>query len=454
MRQDQDDEASFRWTDSDGQPQDEPHDFSDYRSDDDGPIDVSQAYTGAGKPIYEYDAGNERRFSRRSHSSEPRLPLWFYLGIALLVVLFVTIGVFFASCGSEPTKNSGVDTETALDEQVATTLAGMTTEEKVAQLFFVTPEELTGVDVATEAGDGTLAALTTYPVGGIVYSTQNFQNTSQVQALISTTQSYSKYRLFIGITEESGTQASSAASSGVLTTTATSDASTIGATGDSSQAYSAAHTIGGYLKSLGFNVDFAPLADTNSTGNPRYYGSDAATVADMVQKTVSGLQGQGISATLKYFPGSGDTTTGSTGLPSNNETLEQMQANEFVTYAAGIASGADFVMVGNITVPSVTGNQLPASLSPTIVNDTLRGTLGYDGIVISDAMNTAAFTANYDAGEAAVLFIQAGGDMILEPADLATAYKAVLAAVNDGTISQDRLDQSITRILKVKLASS
>jgi len=213
--------------------------------------------------------------------------------------------------------------------------------------------------------------------------------------------------------------------------------------------------VGGYLSGFGINVDFAPLADTASattTDPARYFGTDSATVADMTRKSVAGLQGEGVSATLKYFPGSGNTTLNAAGFPSNAESLEEMQANEFPAYSAGIESGADFVMVGNIATPTVSGNQLPASLNPTMIDGTLRGTLGYSGIVISEPMNSATMAASYAPGESAVLFIQAGGDMILMPSDYATAYSAVLAAVQNGTISQERLDQSVSRILHVKLS--
>lgn len=310
------------------------------------------------------------------------------------------------------------------------------------------------MDVATEAGSATQTALATYTVGGVVYSAQNMQSDSQMKTLIATTQSYSKYELFIGADEGPGS-ASTLTAAGTMNVTATNDASTIGATGDSAQAYSAAHTIGGYLSNLGFNVTFSPVADTSTSEGTealQSFGSDPSTVSSMVQRYVSGLQGRGVSATLKFFPGAGSTSEAdANGIVSNNETLDEFMANEGAVYSA--ASEADFIMVGNMSAPSISGNSLPCTLSPVVIGTVLRDQLGYDGIIISAPMNSTAITANYTSAEASVAFIQAGGDMILEPADFAASYSAVLAAVQDGTISQERLDQSVSRIMKVKLAS-
>ena len=155
---------------------------------------------------------------------------------------------------------------------------------------------------------------------------------------------------------------------------------------------------------------------------------------------------------VKHFPGQGATAGDShDGAVSTDKSLDDLLANELVPFQQAVNNGASFVMVGHISAPAVTGDDTPASLSSVMVTDVLRNQLGFHGVVITDAMNMGAVTGTYSSADAAVTAIQAGVDMILMPQDYETAYNGLLQAVQDGTITEERIDESVERIVKVKL---
>ncbi len=354
----------------------------------------------------------------------------------------------------QTTDNQAAD---SVEEQALEILAGMTLWEQVCQLFIVTPEQLTGVSVATQAGETTKQALADYPVGGIVYFAANIQTRDQISTMISNSQSYSKIALFIAVDEEGGTVARIGNNSAMGTTSFPS-MKTIGNTGDTQNAYDVGYTIGSEISELGFNLDFAPVADVDSNpDNPvigdRSFSSDATVASEMVAAAVQGFHDGGILCTLKHFPGHGDTSTDShEGYTELLKTLAELQETEFVPFEGGISAGADFVMVGHISVPEVTGDDLPATLSATMIS-ILREDLGFDGIIITDSMRMEAITDRYSSAEAAVMAIQAGVDMILMPENLAEAVQGVYEAVQSGEITRERLQESVLRILETKIRS-
>ncbi len=330
----------------------------------------------------------------------------------------------------------------------------MPIEDKVAGLFIVTPESVTGVQTAVKAGEGTKEALSKYAVGGIVYFSKNIKSEEQLTEMITNTINWSKYPVFIGVDEEGGEVSRIAGSS--IEVEKVASAADIAATGDVAKAYSAGTTIGEYLSKLGFNLDFAPVADVATIDNhalkDRVYGDDSTVVGAFAVNMLKGLQDSGVSACMKHFPGLGSTSEDThNGMASTERTKEDFQAVEFPVYKQGIEAGTDFIMVSHLCVPAIAGDRIPSSLSPQVVTDVLRNELGYDGIVISDAMNMAAITDYYAADEAAILALRAGCDMILMPEDFELAYLGILDAVNEGTISEERIDDALRRIYKVKL---
>ena len=340
------------------------------------------------------------------------------------------------------------------DSIVNPIIESMTLEEKVAGLFIVTPEAITGVDTATMAGEGTQKAIEKYPVGGIIYFSKNIQSKDQLTEMISKTASYCKYPMFFAVDEEGGDVARIANSSIEVEKVGT--AKEIGETGDPNKAYVAGSVIASYLTELGFNLDFAPVADVASVedsfiGN-RAYGSDFNTVGEFVANAVTGLQENGVSACLKHFPGLG-ATSGDTHdeMVADERTTQDFKENEFLTFKAGIEAGTDFVMVSHISLPSITGDNTPCCLIPAVVTDLLRGDLGYSGVVITDALNMAAISEYYSSDEAAIMALKAGCDVLLMPENFEEAYNGLVKAVKeDGTLDEKRIDDALRRILKVK----
>lgn len=372
--------------------------------------------------------------------------------------------------------NSGGDSEAIKD-----IIDKMTLEQKVAQLFVVSPETLTGVDSVQYAGDMTYQALQDYPVSGIVFAKDNIDSSSQFGTMTDNLQSYSEdisgLPLFLAAAEEGGSASVlgnndnldeyyensysdddsdySSSSANSVHSGATS-MSEIGRKDDSNNAYEAGKSIGSLMSAYGLNLDLAPVADVlsgNSTGiGDRTFGTDAQTVSDMALEVIRGIQEEDVNAAMKYFPGYGAASSNMSGFPVINSSLDELKKKEFLPYSNAIAQGLDFVMVGHISVPNVTGDDTPASLSEKMISEVLRKDLGFKGIVMTDYLNDKTIVKNYSAADAAVKAIQAGADLLLEPDDLEAAYEGVLKAVKKGDITEDRLDESIYRILRVKLS--
>lgn len=350
--------------------------------------------------------------------------------------------------------------EDVFGEQAAELVAAMTLEDKVAQMFVITPNALTGYSGVTAAGDTTKESYDSRPVGGIVYMSDNLEDAQQTATMLENMQKIAMERtglpVFACVDEEGGSVAR-IASKDAFEVTNVGDMSDIGATGDTQNAYNAGSTIGTYLSELGFNVDFAPVADvltneSNTVIGDRSFGSDSQLVADMVTAELQGMSEAGVYGTVKHFPGHGDTTEDShEGTATTNKTLEELMSAELIPFQSAVNSGVSFVMVGHISAPNVTGDNTPATLSETVVTELLRTQMGYDGIIITDAMNMGAITEKYNSDTAAVMAVEAGVDMILMPADYQKAYDAILQAVKDGRITEERINESVTRIVKVKL---
>lgn len=352
------------------------------------------------------------------------------------------------------TKSDDLD-EITLDGMVSDVLSKMTLKEKIGQMFIVCTDSL-DFNAETKVSDKMRQKLKEYTPGGVIFFSYNLKNRDQVKTMIADIQATQEIPLFISVDEEGGSVARIANSKNMKTTKFPS-MSEIGKTGDSKNAYNVGETIGKEIKELGFNLDFAPVADINTNtenteiGN-RSFGSDAKTVSEMVAQEVKGLQAQGVSSTLKHFPGQGecgeDTHKGYVNL---NETIDRLRDVEFQPFESGISAGADMVMMSHVAVSQVTGKETPASLTKLMVNDILREELQFDNVIITDAMNMKVITKFYDADQAAVMAIEAGNDMILMPDNFEQAYEGVLEAVKDGTLSESQIDESVSRILAVKI---
>ena len=349
------------------------------------------------------------------------------------------------------------DDAKVLDEVVEAVISEMTLEEKVAGLFVVTPEGITGVDTAIQAGDGTKTALEKYPVGGLIYFKKNIQSEEQIKKMIENSVSYNKYPMFIAVDEEGGKVARLA---DALTLENIGPMAEIGSTGDSNKAYEAMKTVGTYLTSHGFNLNFAPVADVltnedNESIGDRSFSSDPSVVAGMVTSAMNGLEEVGVTACVKHFPGLGDASEDThNGLAVIDKSLDELKQTELVPFISAIENGANMIMVGHMSLPQVVGNNTPATMSKEVISDLLRSELGFNGVVITDAMNMGAITEYYGADEAAIRAFKAGADMVLMPEDFKLAYEGVIEAVKDGTISEERINNSLKRVYRIKYADS
>lgn len=224
----------------------------------------------------------------------------------------------------------------------------------------------------------------------------------------------------------------------------------------SDEAYQAGKYIGAYLSDLGFNVDFAPDADvlTNESSivSKRSFGQDPDTVSDFSMNFSNGLHEEEVLSTYKHFPGHGAVGTDThSSLATITKSLDEMMDNELLPFSRAKDDNIDFVMVTHIACPNITGDNTPSSLSSTMITDVLKDKLGYDGIIITDSFQMGAVTDTYSSSEAAVMAISAGADIVLMPDDMNAAAEGVLSAVNDGTISKERLDESVRKILLRKV---
>lgn len=337
-------------------------------------------------------------------------------------------------------------------------LARLTLEQKIAQLFVIRPEDLTEETETFSAGAADLYRQ--YPVGGFILFGTNLSSPAQLQALSQ--KIYQSSEEVIGLppiltVDEEGGYVARLAKIPAFGVPVFPTMAELGLQGDPGVVENAARTIGNYLKPYGFNLDFAPVADVlsnpdNQVVRERSFGSDPTLVATMVRAYVQGLTSTGLSATLKHFPGHGATTADThTGAAVSYRTLAELRSIEFPPFIAGIAAGAEVVMVGHFSVPNYTGDDTPASLSAKVIHNLLRGELGFQGLVVSDALGMGAIIDVYGSAQAAVMAFQAGNDLLLMPANFLSAYQAMLTAVQNGTISVSRLDESVLRIIAFKL---
>ena len=330
-------------------------------------------------------------------------------------------------------------------------LDGMTTHEKICQLLIVHPEALTGSSAVTGMTDSLAAALRAYPVGGVLLSAGNMTSGEQLAALTAALSNGGKTAPLISVDEEGGRVARLMNTVG---TTKLGSMYSYRAQGTQG-AHDNAQTIARDIAAYGFNTDFAPVADVwtnkrSSAIGDRAYSDDYDEAAELVAAAVKGFHDGGVICCLKHFPGHGSTKTDShDGAATVDKTLPQLRQEDLKPFMSGIAAGADMVMVGHLTVPTM--DDVPASVSRKIVTNLLRYDLGFRGVIVTDGLQMQAL-AQYTDGEKAVLALAAGNDMLLEISDVPGTVAAIEKALADGTLTQAALDQSVLRILQLKLA--
>ena len=351
------------------------------------------------------------------------------------------------------------------ERSVAAALRLMSTQEKVGQLF---TQNVYGSDATTpDARNLPLYGVASpaevvrkYHLGGVIYFawTDSVKDPAQITALSNGLQraaigSGAHIPLTVGTDQEQG----------VVTrvgppATQFPGSMALGASRSTADARTAAAITGRELKAMGINVDYAPDADVNVNPlNPvigtRSFSSDPALVSSMVSAQVTGYQKDaGVVATPKHFPGHGDTATDShTGIPVITHTREQWLRTDAPPFMAAISAGADMIMSGHLVVPALDPSGDPATLSKPILTGILRQELGFRGVITTDSLAMQGVREKYGDGEVAVRAVLAGADSLMMAPDMDAAYGSVLSAVQSGRISQQRLDESVARILLLKL---
>ena len=381
-------------------------------------------------------------------------------GLWLFAALLICC-MSLTSC-SENDSSGGSSPESEVEEM----LRKMTLREKVGQLFFVRPEAL-DPDIHWENPPTDLAPLKlqevnekmkqqnkSYPVGGIILYDWNINDEAQLAKFLPQLKALNGKPL-ICIDEEGGRVARLANNPNFHVKKYESMAA-IGATGNPANAYECGNTIGTYLKKYGFDIDFAPVADVNT--NPdniiigkRAFSDDPAVAAPMVVNYLQGLKDAGIVGCIKHFPGHGDVKTDTHyGYAQTQKTWAEMLSCEMVTFRAGINWGCQLVMTAHIGAPKVIGSDIPSTMSSVMLQNKLRGELGYRNIIVTDALEMGAITKQYTNVDAVLGCLQAGVDIVLCPKEYAEVFDAVVKAVENGTISETRLNDSVRRILMLK----
>ena len=395
---------------------------------------------------------------------------------ALLLTLTLLSGCIPLPTPPETTQAETRETESTTQAPTETTeaptepdplvlkLEAMTLEEKVGQLFMVTPGtlglpqikapmEALSQEQLTQMENAIREIFAKYPVGGIVQFAADLYSPEQITAYNALLQRAAEIPLFLGIDEEGGTVARLANHS-AFDLPQYQSAGAVGASGNPEDALKMGQTIGAYLGEYGFNMDFAPVADVNTNpNNPvignRSFSSDCNVAGQMAKAMAEGLEEQGIVPVFKHFPGHGDTAQDShEEVAYSHKTLEELQACEFIPFS-GLTEN-QCVMVGHIALPEVTGDMTPATLSSEIVTGLLREKLGFRGLILTDSMVMEAITDNYSSAEASLLALEAGCQIILQPADFPSAFDGIVEAVEAGTFPEEQLNAVVLQILRFK----
>lgn len=327
------------------------------------------------------------------------------------------------------------------DQIIQELLSSMSVEEKVGQMFFVRCPET-----------GAAEAVSEYKLGGYILFGRDFKGKTaeQVRSDIQSYQSASGVPMLIGTDEEGGTVVRASSNPNLFPRVCQSPQA-LYAQGGMDSIIQDARQKSLTLLDLGVNVNLAPVADVSTDSNDfiydRSFGQDAQATANYVSNVVSAMEAEGIGSVLKHFPGYGNNVDTHTGVATDERPYETFESSDFLPFTAGIQAGADGVLVSH-NVMTCVDSQLPASLSPA-VHEILRNTLGFQGVIMTDDLAMDAVAAYAKDGSVAVMAVQAGNDMIITT-DFQTQIPQVVQAVENGTIDEEQINQSVTRILQWK----
>lgn len=369
-----------------------------------------------------------------------------------ILLITIIIAILMCACVNknddnnkeQPPKAPEVEEIDPLKEQIEK----MSIDEKIGQLVMV------GLD-GYELDDSALDMIDKYKVGGFILFKRNIQSAAQTLELINSLKEANeenKIPLFIAVDEEGGSVSRMPEEFIKLPTSRA-----VGKVNSEEFAFEIGNVIGEQIKSLGFNMNFAPVLDIDSNPNnpvigDRSFGANQEIVSSLGTAVMKGLKSHVIS-TVKHFPGHGDTSVDShVGLPVVNHDIDRLKSLELVPFKMAIENGADAVMIAHILLPEI-DEQNPATLSKVLITDVLRHEMEFDGVVITDDMTMGAIVENYDIGEAAVKSVLAGADIILVCHDNEKQIKVLEAlkqAATHGAIPESSLDEHVYRVIRLK----
>ena len=370
-----------------------------------------------------------------------------------LLCLLLTLALPFGLCACEeepsvPTASDDLASQTTPEpppepDPAEVYVDGLTLEQQVAQLFFARCPDVGAADLAAQ-----------YDIGGYILFGRDFegQTPESVTQAIQSYQDAAATPMLIGVDEEGGTVTRVSAYSAFRAAGRFQSPQALFAEGGLQRIKEDTVEKDALLASLGINVNLAPVCDVSTDPadfiNARAFGQDAEATSEYVRTVVEQMKTDGMGMVLKHFPGYGSNVDTHTGIAQDTRPIEQFRQSDFLPFAAGIETGAQAILVCHNIVACM-DDTLPASLSPA-VHDVLRDELGFDGVVMTDDLVMQAITDYTGDADAAVLAVQAGNDMLIS-SDFVTQYNAVLAAVEDGTITADRIRESAVRVVHWKI---
>ena len=374
--------------------------------------------------------------------------------IFILLLIIIITGCNFNEEKKEEEKKEPEETQkedeeiSDIDKKVEDTLSKMTLDEKIGQMIIVS--------YASPNMDNTLKkALEEVQPGGFIIFADNISTYENTLKLIKEIKSYVKIPMFISIDEEGGNIQRLA----FLKDYQITDIPymyDIGKINDEEHTYNVGKVIAEELGVFGINMDFAPVIDVYSNPKNTVIGKRAfGTTSDIVSRhglaLAKGLEDNGVIAVYKHFPGHGNTAVDShEALPIVNKTKEELMALDLIPFIDAINNNASVIMIGHLAVPSITNDNTPASLSKVLITDFLKGELHYNGLVITDALNMKALTNYYKDEEICGKAVEAGVDILLMPSASRKCLKSVQTAIKEGRVTEERINESVRKILKIK----
>ncbi|PBB05525.1 beta-N-acetylhexosaminidase [Salimicrobium humidisoli] len=330
-----------------------------------------------------------------------------------------------------------------------TKISNMSLDEKIGQMIF-------GGVSGTGMNEETKEVIEKYHVGGLILFGNNITSAPQTVDFLNEMKQVNEnnpYPLLLGVDEEGGR-----VSRMPPEVTKLPPGGEIGELEDPELAFKTGEILGAQMNELGFNLDFAPVLDVNSNpDNPvigdRSFSSDPETVSELGIQVMKGIEEQGVVPVIKHFPGHGDTSVDShLNLPKVTKSYEELKQMELIPFKQAIEAGADVTMTSHILLPAF-DDQYPASMSEAVITDVLRDDLGFEGVVITDDLTMGAITNEYSVEDAAVETVKAGGDLLLMAHDsnlISTVFNELKAAVENGELSEARINESVERIADLK----